>query len=313
MTEHITLAHLSDVHLTQPRTLPLQHWNVKRVMGYLNWRRRQFVHRAEVLDRLVADMKVHAADHIAVTGDLVNLGLPSEYGTALRWLQDLGPPDRVTVVPGNHDIYVALRTHPGVRLWADYMQPRDWERRALDEGGDGFPFTRRVGPVALIGVNSAVPTPPFVAAGRLGAVQIARLAQALDRARADGLIRVVLIHHPPLPGQAPPRRALADARELAETLDAHGADLVLHGHNHTDTAVWRRTAHGHMLVAGIASGSAGRRHKGAPLARYNLIRLARDGAGAKIEFRARGLREPGGQIADLDRQTMLPGFTGAAK
>lgn len=307
MTQSITLAHLSDVHLTKPEGFSPGHWNVKRGLGYLNWRHgRKSVHQGDVLERLVADLIAHAPDHIAVTGDLVNLGLPSEHGLALRWLERLGPPEAVTVVPGNHDIYVKLRRDPGVQRWAPYMKSCAWGRNGLEARADGFPFLRRVGPAALIGLNSAVPTPPFVAAGRLGRDQLDRLAEMLDRAADAGLIRVVLIHHPPLPGQAPPRRALADAKELAEVLDAHGADLILHGHNHTDTALWRRTSHGDMLVLGIASGSAGRRHRGAPLARYNLVKLSREGSKAKIEFHARGLRESGGTILDLDRRILVP-------
>lgn len=312
MSQSLLLAHLSDVHLTAPKAFSPRHWNVKRGMGYLYWQQRKFVHERGVLDRLVADMKERAPDHIAVTGDLVNLGLPSEYAIALRWLEGLGAPDAVTVVPGNHDIYIAMRKHRGVRLWEEYMRSCPWGGAGPDADDQEFPFSRRVGPVALIGLNSALPTPPMSAAGRLGHAQIERLGHALDHAAAAGLMRVVLIHHPPLPGQAAPRRAISDARELAETLTRHGADLVLHGHNHTDTSVWRRTSHGPMLVVGIASGSASRSHKGAPLARYNLIRLTRDGGKTNIEFHARGLRAPGGEIADLDRKVMVPDFPAPA-
>lgn len=304
MTDAITLAHLSDVHLGPLQGFSARHWNLKRGLGYLNWQYgRKSVHQGEVLARLVADMMAHAPDHIAVTGDLVNLGLPAEYDAALAWLERLGSPADVTVVPGNHDIYVSLKRDPGVKRWAAYMQPCAWGRQ-WQGAHEAFPFMRRVGPVALIGLNSAVPTPPFVAAGRLGRPQLDGLGAALDRALAAGLVRVVLIHHPPLPGQAPPRRGLADARELAQVLAAHGAELVLHGHNHTDTLVWQPTSRGNMLVAGVASGSAGRHHGSDPLARYNLIRIARDGASASIELHARGLREPGGPVVDIERRVM---------
>jgi hypothetical protein len=43
--------------------------------------------------------------------------------------------------------------------------------------GTPFPFVRRRGPLALIGVSSAVPTPPLMATGRLGRAQL----DALDR------------------------------------------------------------------------------------------------------------------------------------
>ena len=78
-----TLAHLSDPHLAplpQPRWLELVG---KRATGYLNWRRRRHrLHRSDVLARITADLKQQGADHIAVTGDLVNIALAGEYAPA---------------------------------------------------------------------------------------------------------------------------------------------------------------------------------------------------------------------------------------
>ena len=100
-----TLAHLSDPHLSplpQPRLSELAG---KRVFGYLNWtRNRQKFYRRDVLDTLVSDMLAQAPDHIAVTGDLVNLALEAEFAPSLAWLEGVGKPDRVTVIPGNHDV-----------------------------------------------------------------------------------------------------------------------------------------------------------------------------------------------------------------
>ncbi len=85
------LAHLSDPHLAP---LPFPHPREllsKRGLGYLNWlRKRRSIHRADMLTALVADLKDHAPDHIAVTGDLVNLSLTKEFAPALAWLEGLG-------------------------------------------------------------------------------------------------------------------------------------------------------------------------------------------------------------------------------
>ena len=59
-----------------------------------------------MLARIVGDLKAQAPDHIAVTGDLVNISLAAEYAPARAWLDALGPPQDVTLVPGNHDAYV---------------------------------------------------------------------------------------------------------------------------------------------------------------------------------------------------------------
>src|SRR5262245_42522871 len=95
------LAHLSDPHLSP---LPRPRWSElagKRATGYLNWRRnRRLVHRSDVLARVVADLKAQAPDHIAVTGDLVNIALAGEFVPAHAWLAALGAPRDVTLVPG---------------------------------------------------------------------------------------------------------------------------------------------------------------------------------------------------------------------
>jgi 3',5'-cyclic AMP phosphodiesterase CpdA len=126
------LAHLSDPHLgplPRPRLTELLG---KRATGYLNWRRkRQYVHRSAVLARIVADLKAQKPDHIAVTGDLVNISLAGEYAPARAWLEALGPPGDVTLVPGNHDVYVRkAATAPAIH-WCDYMRgDRHPEERA---------------------------------------------------------------------------------------------------------------------------------------------------------------------------------------
>jgi 3',5'-cyclic AMP phosphodiesterase CpdA len=305
MTDTITLAQLSDVHLAPLRGLALRHLNVKRGLGYLNWQRgRRHVHRRDALDLVVADLKAQRPDHIAVTGDLINLGLPAEFEAARAWLEGLGRPDHVTVIPGNHDIYTHLGADPGVECWADYMQS-DIQSDAFGAGvpksNARFPFVRRVGPVALVALNSAVPTPPFVAAGELGDRQIATLGEILDRLKHQSLIRVVLIHHPPLVGQASPRRALRDAAALQDVLSARGAELVLHGHNHRDSHVDFTFAHGHIPVVGLASSSAGRAHKSEPLGRYNLVRIGRLGGAVHIEVTTRGLDASGARVEQIAR------------
>ena len=117
------LAHLSDPHLGP---LPRTGWRSllnKRFSGFLSWtRNRVRIHRPEVLRLLTDDLKSQPHDHITVTGDLVNISLPAEFAAAAAWLKDLGPADKVTVIPGNHDAYVAMPWAEAAGLWADYMR-----------------------------------------------------------------------------------------------------------------------------------------------------------------------------------------------
>jgi 3',5'-cyclic AMP phosphodiesterase CpdA len=270
------LAHLSDIHLSplpQPGGRDLLN---KRLFGYVNWHRgRKLVHRREILDSLTRDLIGRHPDHIAVTGDLVNLGLPEEFVRAAAWLRRLGTPDRVTAIPGNHDAYVRLHPERGTAHWRDYMESNPAGEALLPASPHGFPFVRRLGDIALIALSSAVPTLPFIAAGRIGEAQRRALAGALAACRREALFRVVLIHHPPLPGQASWQRSLRDAGALAETLTEHGAELVLHGHNHQQSLRRLDTATGPAFVIGVPSASEGRDNDRTPAAAYNEYGIER--------------------------------------
>lgn len=286
-----TLAHLSDIHLPPVPWPRLAELDLKRALGLGNWhlgRKRQ--HRRQVLDALVADLHSQRPDHIAVGGDLVNIGLPAELAAARRWLDGLGSPAAVTVVPGNHDIYGPFGRDPGIERWRDFMRG--------DDGTAAFPFVRRFGRIALIALSSAVPTPVFWASGRLGPAQLQPLAGLLQDLGAQGCCRIVLLHHPPLPGQADRRRGLEDARELAEILAWHGAELVLHGHNHQATVRWLERPARRIPVIGVPSASA---TPGAhtPAARYHMFAIEPAAAGWRIGLTGRGF-QPDGRIAEVD-------------
>jgi 3',5'-cyclic AMP phosphodiesterase CpdA len=302
MKTQLTIAHLTDVHLGPIAGFGPRYWNLKRLLGYANWLRdRRYTHQREVLARIVDDLAAQAPDHIAVTGDLVNIGLPQEHVAALAWVESLGAPHEVSVIPGNHDIYSRLGRDPGTARWSAYMA--SCARGAEHAGDGGFPFVRMLGGAAVIGVNSAVPTPPLVASGRVGAGQLARLGRVLERLGRAGLFRLVLIHHPPLPGQAKRFRGLTDAGLFEDVLTRHGAELVLHGHNHRNMLAWCGTGAGATPVVGAPSASVARPHKSEALARYNLYRI--EGPPWSIELVGRGLGEAGGAVVELERRPLL--------
>ncbi|MGP9810657.1 metallophosphoesterase family protein [Rhodopseudomonas sp. NSM] len=273
-----TLAHLSDPHLPLPPKPRFADLASKRMLGYLNWtRNRHSIHRREILDALVGDLQAQQPDHIAVTGDLVNIALPAEFAPAREWLESVGPPDRVSLVPGNHDTYItATATHFG-ESFTDYVSG--------DDGAPGYPYLRRRDHVALIGVSSAVPSAPFMATGRLGEAQRSRLEAMLQGLASERAFRVLLIHHP-LRSRSRFKR-LTDASALIALLQRHPVDLVLHGHDHVHATIRIDTPTGTIPVIGVPSASAFNDHH-RPSAAYNLFAISETNDGWRCEHRSRG-------------------------
>ena len=203
MNERFTLAHLSDFHLFSLKGAGVRDFLSKRIYAYLRWRIHRFTeHRVDILRALASDLKKMAPDHIVITGDLTHSGLAGEYMEAEKLLRRLGPPEDVTVIPGNHDSYVSVHGLNPLRGLSPYMgsdPPRRTEGICSDLSCH-FPTLRVRRHVALIGLSTARPSLPFLAVGRLGIPQLAKLDQLLEEAGRRGLFRVVLIHHPPCAG-----------------------------------------------------------------------------------------------------------------
>jgi 3',5'-cyclic AMP phosphodiesterase CpdA len=219
------LVHLTDPHLTTPphwRTLVGRSHHGKRFLGYASWaRKRRQTLRRQWLDELVAQLDGLAADQLLISGDLTQLGSAEEIVQARGWLESVAAADRITFVPGNHDTYAReswnlLRQH-----WSEYLH--------LPEG-HVHPVTRSFGDVVVVGLSSAVSTRPFSACGVLGSDQLEQLAAELQR-HADAF-KILMLHHPPLPGMIKFRKRLRDAAALGSVLDSNRVNLVLHGHRH---------------------------------------------------------------------------------
>jgi 3',5'-cyclic AMP phosphodiesterase CpdA len=278
------LAHLSDPHVPPLPVARLRELAGKRMLGYLNWtRNRHARHSRAMLDAMVADMQAQRPDHIAVTGDIVNLSLDSEYAPARHWVDSVGKPDLVTVIPGNHDAYVRGAAERFNRDFADYIT-------GDLQGATPFPFLRRRGDVALIATSSAVPTGPLMATGWLGPAQCAALDDMLASLASEPIFRVVLIHHP-LRSHARHKR-LTDSDEVLGILKRRGADLVLHGHDHVHSTIHVEGPNGMIPVIGVPSASAtagGKR----PAAAYNLFDIDRAGEAWHCTHTTRGFDDSG--------------------
>jgi 3',5'-cyclic AMP phosphodiesterase CpdA len=289
-----TLAHLSDVHLPPLPKPAIGELLGKRMLGYLNWRRnRHRIHQAHLLDALVADIKAQAPDHIALTGDIVNLAHAAEFAPARRWIEGVGTPRLISLVPGNHDAYTRNAVPRFEQTFGDYMRS--------DTGAAGFPYLQRRGPLALIGLSTAVPTAPFMATGTLGAAQLEALDRMLGEVSGAALFRVLLIHHP-LRSKHKHKR-LTDSDALQDVLKRHGVELILHGHDHIHSTMWFEGPTSRIPAIGVPSASS-IAHRQRPAAAYNLFAIARAGDAWTCEQTVRGFGDGTG-IAELQRTALI--------
>ena len=296
-----TIAHLSDAHLGPSPFPGLSEMRLKRFMGYINWKRgRERLNDMAMLGRLVADIRAHHPDHVAMTGDVVNIALAAEFHRAVAWMKTLGEPADVSFTPGNHDAYVRDAMEGLGRLFAPWTSS---DRVLPGEGR--FPFLRVRGEVALIGLNSGVPTAPLMASGRLGRAQLAALGRMLEETGRQGLARIIMIHHPPLSrGPAPALRGLNDAAEFERTIARYGAEAILHGHAHKRMINYLRSTAtrregGTAPVIGVPSVAAVSRDP-RERACYYLIRIERAGAHWRVSARARGLMQGSSEIGERE-------------
>ena len=287
-----TFGHISDPHLPLspgvPR--PFRMLAGKRLFAFLSWQmgKRQF-HQKKALQAICDDIAPYRLDHLLVTGDLTNLALPEEFSAARAWLGRLGDPDRVSVVPGNHDLTVALPRQAGLAHWQPWMRGD----ADADNVTPAFPFIRRRGLVAFINLSSAVATPPLIASGRLGSGQIERVKKALQQTQQAGLFRVVALHHPPLAGVISTRKGLQDGHRFREMLAVTGAELVVHGHCHRPTFGYLTGPAGPIPVVGVPSASAAPERAHDRHARWHLFRVSRTAEGWSLSLTVRGLRQDG--------------------
>jgi len=297
------LAHFSDIHLGPLPELTYRELISKRITGYINWhRRRRFNLDDGIIDLISDDIVASAPDHIALTGDLVNLALDREIEMARLWLESLGTPANISVVPGNHDAYVPHALDKACRAWGAYMTG-DGAKPVTDH--HQFPYMRVRGPIAIIGLSSARATAPFLASGYFTEKQESRACQLLEEAASRGLFRVVLIHHPPIRGATGQHKRLFGIARFHKMVRKYGAELVLHGHTHLPT-VHRIEGRNGISVPVVGVAAAGQAHGAAlPAAHYNLFEIMGAPGTWQVQLTRRGVAENGESVVELSTQWLI--------
>ena len=304
----LTLAHLSDVHLGPlPRGSVWKNFAIKRLIGGFSWGlNRHKIHDPDVAQAIISDIRTTMPDHVALTGDLVNISAQAEFSRGATWLKHFGHPSWISFVPGNHDAYVPLRWEQGLSHFASYMEGDLTVAKPHTSASiaAGFPYVRLRRNLAMIGLSSAEPQSLFKAGGKLGSIQLQALTNLLGDLKARGYYRAVMIHHPPMPGLAPSRKALTDASSLHNILKKEGAELVLHGHNHREMLNFIEGPTGKIPVIGVPSASSNGSGHNDPAA-WNLYEINRNNGVWETKISTRTWN-PMSRSIDAQQQFTLP-------
>ncbi len=149
------------------------------------------------------------ADVLVLAGDLTNYGQPAEMEPLLNVLVRLRVP--TVVVLGNHDYESGKEEELTRMIVAAGIKLLDGS--AYERDGVGFAGTKGF----IGGVDEAL-----------------KLERGMSQLRANK--RVVVLHYSPIAetvqGESPEIFPFMGTSRLAEVVDRHGADLVVHGHAH---------------------------------------------------------------------------------
>jgi hypothetical protein len=279
----LRIAHVSDLHVLSRTSVEWRQivFN-KRITGYANLvLRRARVHRRDYLEAVLGEA-TRVADHLVVTGDITNLALESEYDEARALLDEAAKRCEITVTPGNHDIYLPV-THLERRFPHHFGQflKSDLPELAIDLPTGPYPCVKLRGPAAIIALSTAVPRPPFIAAGIAGATQLEALARILDHAEVAKRLPVILLHHPPIderPRWKQLRDGLVDGAALRRVVSRLSRGAILFGHLHRRL----RSTIGSVDVV-CATGAALDHEHPSIRAGFNLYQVRDDGGLASIE------------------------------
>jgi 3',5'-cyclic AMP phosphodiesterase CpdA len=256
------VAHFSDLHVLALDGVSRSRFLNKRFTGWVNLRmKREHKHRPGHVRAVAREVARAKVDHVVITGDLTNLALEQEFAAVVSLLEDeLGAlPGNVTIVPGNHDLYTggALRARRFTNFFAPYLVS-DLPDLAAEIALGAFPIVKLRGPLAIIGMSSAVPRPPLVAAGELGTKQLEALERILAHDEVKRRTPVIALHHPAHNPSSQVKawvEGLRDAEDLATAVGAVAKGLLLHGHLHARMQRSLVTRAGSLLSIGATSAS----------------------------------------------------------
>lgn len=217
------IAHLSDVHLLDRRAehdLRCRFVSIQRPLDAA-------LRAKRLVDALRLAVK-SGAGHIVISGDLTEMGTPTEFEHFAEILHGSGiAPESITLIPGNHDVYTA---------------PDAW-RRALEGPLAAFKAASAEGPGKIVERGDLVLLPldvtKYQSVARSGGELTEPWARAVEARLGDESLRkkaaVVVQHHPPFSNPKCPWHfidGLAGYARMLAILGGHTHAQLLHGHTH---------------------------------------------------------------------------------
>ncbi len=220
------LGHISDFHVSDRSRYPRNGFSAKDCER----------HSARLAKGLLDALREVGVDHLVVTGDLTLSSETREFERAADLLRPFAEAGKLTVVPGNHDVW----TEDAVET-ARFLRIVGPDGKGMRRAAPSYPVVAPLGDDAvLLALDSARwGGDPWETPGRLGTEQL-RGARELAREHAKQGKAVVLAfhHHVVLPPERVPsdalvaRMPLADADQVVRLVAEVPVAAVLHGHRH---------------------------------------------------------------------------------
>lgn len=234
------IAHLSDIHFGR-------------------------IAHPHILDALFEDIEDAGVDVIAVSGDLTQRALPTQFSDAVVFLRRFTAPQ--IVVPGNHDVFP---------WWKPLARLRKPVARFQDYFGEQLIRSFELPGLALLGINSA----------HGHTIKGGKITPATDRAIAEyfekqpaGVFKILMLHHHLVTIDAlKPHDICIEGPATFNTARRHGVNLILCGHvhvSHVESPDRDNAKNPVIASAGTATSDRGRRTNKLRNF-YNLIEIQKD-------------------------------------
>ena len=220
------LGHLSDLHVADRRRYPRHGLTPKDCDK----------HSTRLARQLLVSLRESQVDHLVVTGDLTASGETVEFEKASDLLRSWAEKGRLTVVPGNHDVWTEEAAEKG-----RFLRTLGPNGRGMKRPSSPYPLAVTLSPeVVLLALDSArYGEDPFSTPGRLGPQQLQATRDLVRQHVKEGrAVLLALHHHLVLPPERIPsdaavaRMPLADADKVVRLVAEMPVAAVLHGHRH---------------------------------------------------------------------------------